>query len=624
MSFPEKIVEQRRALPDSPGVYLFKDAGGRVLYVGKAKSIRKRVASHFSGPLGHALATSCRGSTRSTSSGRRTRPRRCWRSRTSSSSTARPSTSACGTTSPTPTSGSRSTRTFRASTSPASGTGRAAPTSGPSRAPSACGRRSTCSASSFRTAPARDREPGRASGNPCLDYYIKRCQAPCVDYISQRGLPRRTSRRSSTSSRAATARSSASSRPAWQAAAAEQEFEQAAAYRNRLRAVRSLFERQRVANESVGTVDVDRGRGRRDRRQRSGVPGARRRAGGPAELLPREPRRPQRGGGRGGVRAPVLRHLALDPGGDRRPAPRSPRRTGARGARGAPGGAGRAAPRAARRQAPASTSWPSETRGWRSSRTSSAPSGAGSSASTRSNDLREALALDALPVRIECFDVSNLGATHTVASMVVFEGGAPKKSDYRRFKIRGLTGARTTSPRWRRCSSRRMAQFRRAAELSPHDSARDASFAALPGADRDRRRQGPALERPAAARRDFVERGCAVVSLAKRLEEVFVPGRKRPIVLPARLGRASAAPAAARRGAPVRDRAPPAPPRPLDEGLDPRRAAGHRPRPQAFPPAPLRLARAFPAAPRAKSSRPSRACPARSLARYTSNCTEPA
>ena len=43
----DRLTEQRRALPDSPGVYLFKDASGRVLYVGKAKSIRKRVASHF-------------------------------------------------------------------------------------------------------------------------------------------------------------------------------------------------------------------------------------------------------------------------------------------------------------------------------------------------------------------------------------------------------------------------------------------------------------------------------------------------------------------------------------------------------------------------------------------------
>ena len=51
--------------------------------------------------------------------------------------------------------------------------------------------------------------------------------------------------------------------------------------------------------------------------------------------------------------------------------------------------------------------------------------------------LQEALDLDSLPIRIEGFDISNLGADHTVASMVVFEGGAPKKSDYRRFKVRG-------------------------------------------------------------------------------------------------------------------------------------------------------------------------------------------
>ena len=44
-----KLLDQRRALPDAPGVYLFKDAHGRALYVGKAKSIRKRVGSHFSG-----------------------------------------------------------------------------------------------------------------------------------------------------------------------------------------------------------------------------------------------------------------------------------------------------------------------------------------------------------------------------------------------------------------------------------------------------------------------------------------------------------------------------------------------------------------------------------------------
>src|SRR4029078_1332778 len=45
-----RLAEQRRGLPDSPGVYLFRDARGRVIYVGKAKSLRKRVASHFSNP----------------------------------------------------------------------------------------------------------------------------------------------------------------------------------------------------------------------------------------------------------------------------------------------------------------------------------------------------------------------------------------------------------------------------------------------------------------------------------------------------------------------------------------------------------------------------------------------
>jgi excinuclease ABC subunit C len=66
----------------------------------------------------------------------------------------------------------------------------------------------------------------------------------------------------------------------------------------------------------------------------------------------------------------------------------------------------------------------------------------------RAHGLQAALGLDALPVRIECFDISHLGGTHTVASMVVFEGGAPKKADYRRFTIRTVEGP-TISPPWR-------------------------------------------------------------------------------------------------------------------------------------------------------------------------------
>src|SRR5581483_3646211 len=96
-------------------------------------------------------------------------------------------------------------------------------------------------------------EPGRRSGSPCLDYYIKRCEAPCVGYVSKEdyrggidGVIDFLSGRYRSIER--------SLEQAMKKAAAEQRFEDAA--RERLRAVRSLLERQRVANESVGTLDA--------------------------------------------------------------------------------------------------------------------------------------------------------------------------------------------------------------------------------------------------------------------------------------------------------------------------------------------------------------------------------
>ena len=110
------------------------------------------------------------------------------------------------------------------------------------------------------------------------------------------------------------------------------------------------------------------------------------------------------------------------------------------------------------------------------------------------NGLQAALGLDTLPVRIECFDISHVGGTHTVASMVVFEGGAPKKSDYRRFTIREVDGGDDFGA-MAEVLSRRYAQWEKQAERSPYDADRDASFAALPEPRRDRRRQGPARRR---------------------------------------------------------------------------------------------------------------------------------
>ena len=143
--------------------------------------------------------------------------------------------------------------------------------------------------------------------------------------------------------------------------------------------------------------------------------------------------------------------------------------------------------------------------------------------------LQKALRLDTLPVRIECFDISNIGGTHTVASMVVFEGGAPKKSDYRRFTIRTVEGSDDFAS-MAEVLARRSAQFEKQAEKSPYDSERDASFAALPNLvviDGGPGQLSAGLE----PLQGFVDRGVAVVSLAKRIEEVFFPGRSEPLRL---------------------------------------------------------------------------------------------
>ena len=164
--------------------------------------------------------------------------------------------------------------------------------------------------------------------------------------------------------------------------------------------------------------------------------------------------------------------------------------------------------------------------------------------------LQEALGLERLPVRIEGFDISNLGETHTVASMVVFEGGAPKKSDYRKFRIRGddENGDQPASktkpspePKARRrrpddvaaineVLTRRLGRYVQQADISPHDSDRDASFAALPDLiviDGGKGQLSAGLR----ALEPLLERGVAVVGLAKRIEEIFVPGRKDPVLL---------------------------------------------------------------------------------------------
>jgi excinuclease ABC subunit C len=153
--------------------------------------------------------------------------------------------------------------------------------------------------------------------------------------------------------------------------------------------------------------------------------------------------------------------------------------------------------------------------------------------------LQQALGLDTIPLRIECFDISTLMGTNTVASMVVFEGGAPKKSDYRRFKVRGdfaenggpAIGEPDDFASMEEVLSRRLARWEHQHDLSPHDKDYDPSFAALPNLiviDGGKGQLSAGLR----ALQGFRDRGVVVISLAKRIEEVFTAGAGEPLRLP--------------------------------------------------------------------------------------------
>ena len=203
--------------------------------------------------------------------------------------------------------------------------------------------------------------------------------------------------------------------------------------------------------------------------------------------------------------------------------------------------------------------------------------------------------------------------------MVVFEGGAPKKSDYRRFNIREVDPGDDYAA-MAEVLTRRYAQWEKQAERSPYDAERDASFGALPNLiviDGGKGQLAAGLE----ALEGFRERGVAVISLAKRIEEVFLPGSAHADRAPARHARAAAAPARARRGAPLRDHPSPDPPRQGDDRVDHGRPAGHRPRAQARAAQALRLARTRCWPPRARSSSACRDCRRRSRAASTPTST---
>ncbi|MEV7008928.1 excinuclease ABC subunit UvrC [Streptosporangium sp. NPDC051022] len=180
-------------------------------------------------------------------------------------------------------------------------------------------------------------------------------------------------------------------------------------------------------------------------------------------------------------------------------------------------------------------------------------------------EVADALGLDQAPLRIECYDVSHTQGTNVVASMVVFEDGLARKSEYRRFSVNSTEGDvasiyEVISRRFKRHLEERSATGELDAEPGP-DAVREtgpegstegsaegsAGPGAEPGVDPETGRPrkfayapnlvvvdgGPA--QAAAAQRALDELGVddvAVCGLAKRLEEVWLPGEDLPVILP--------------------------------------------------------------------------------------------
>ncbi len=160
------------------------------------------------------------------------------------------------------------------------------------------------------------------------------------------------------------------------------------------------------------------------------------------------------------------------------------------------------------------------------------------------DELTEALGLRTAPLRIECYDVSQIQGTDVVASMVVFEDGLPRKSEYRRFAVRGATDDLSALSEVLR---RRFSRYLQARGETGEIGEETASDPDRPGIDpttgRPRRFAYPpqlvmvdgGQPQVAAAAAVLAELGIddiALCGLAKRLEEVWLPGEEFPVILP--------------------------------------------------------------------------------------------
>ena len=206
----------------------------------------------------------------------------------------------------------------------------------------------------------------------------------------------------------------------------------------------------------------------------------------------------------------------------------------------------------------ASRSWPSATPGWRSTRTGCV----WSCAAAAHRGARPPPARARGWTRSRCGSSASTSPTwmhaHTVASMVVFEGGAPKKSDYRRFGIRDAV--QDDFAAMAEVLSRRMAQYVAPARAQPAREGLRRQLRLPARADRDRRRSRSALGGP--QRAGPVPRPGRDRCQPRQADRGGVHAGQQRLLRPRpRHARAAAAPARPRRGPPVRDRVPPRPAR---------------------------------------------------------------
>ena len=147
-------------------------------------------------------------------------------------------------------------------------------------------------------------------------------------------------------------------------------------------------------------------------------------------------------------------------------------------------------------------------------------------------ELEEALQLPRPPVRMECYDISTLQGNHTAGSMVVFARGVPRKSDYRRFRIRGA-GARGAPDDFASMREMLDRRFARAGEkgLDPGRKGKTA-WNVLPDLVIVDGGKGQLSQAVAVLRKYDLLHVVPVVGLAKRSEEIFVPGKPESILLP--------------------------------------------------------------------------------------------